>query len=144
MSDLKNFSKRIKRRASAVSKNTDNVVRKVILAVDQAVVFATPVDTGRARANWQPSIGAPITTTLPEPSGPNIGTGAAIAAGQQVALQYQGGAKSPTVYINNNLPYIQRLNEGSSKQAPAMFVQSAIAIAVSVIKGARVTTESSR
>ena len=34
------------------------------------------------------------------------------------------------VNITNNVPYIRRLNEGSSSQAPAAFVQSAIARAL--------------
>ena len=34
-----------------------------------------------------------------------------------------------TVYISNNLPYIQRLNDGYSQQAPENFVESAVQVA---------------
>lgn len=138
MSDLKTFSRRIRTRASKVSKNTDGLVKKVILAVDQAVVLATPVDTGRARANWRPSIGAPLTQTLPEPQSSGAGLRSALAAGEAIARQYRGGNNSPTVHITNSLPYIQYLNDGSSKQAPRNFVNTAILLAVSAIKQARI------
>lgn len=138
MADLKTFARRIRTRAAKVSKNTDGLVRKVILAVDQAVVLATPVDTGRARANWRPSLGAMDTSTLPEPSNPGTGLNEALSAGEAVAARYQGGNKSPIVHITNSLPYIQYLNDGSSKQAPRNFVNTAILMAISAIKQARI------
>jgi len=138
MTDLKTFSRRIRIRANKISKNTDDLVKKVILAVDQAVVLATPVDTGRARANWRPSIGAPITDTLPEPPNKQAGLRSALDAGERVARQYKGGVNSPTVHITNSLPYIKSLNDGSSKQAPRNFVNTAILLAVSVIRRARI------
>lgn len=138
MTDLKTFSRRIRVRAGKISKNTDGLVKKVILAVDQAVVLATPVDTGRARANWRPSIGAPITDTLPAPPNKQAGLRSALDAGEQVARQYKGGVNSPTVHITNSLPYIKYLNDGSSKQAPRNFVNTAILLAVSAIRRARI------
>ena len=138
MSDLKTFSRRIRTRAAKVSKNTDGLVRKVILAVDQAVVLATPVDTGRARANWRPSIGAMDTSTLPEPNNPGSGLRQALADGEAVAAKYKGGNHSPTVHITNSLPYIQYLNDGSSKQAPRNFVNTAILLAISAVRQARI------
>jgi len=138
MSDLKTFSRRIRTRAAKVSKNTDGLVKKVILAVDQAVVLATPVDTGRARANWRPSIGTMITETTPEPSSPGAGLRSALAAGEDVANRYRGGNRSPTVHITNSLVYIKYLNDGSSKQAPRNFVNTAILLAVSAIRQARI------
>lgn len=121
-----------------MSKNTDGLVKKVILAVDQAVVLATPVDTGRARANWRPSIGEAVNETLPEPSSPGVGSREALQAGERVADQYKGGDRSPTVHITNNLPYIQYLNDGSSRQAPRNFVNTAILLALSAIRQARI------
>ena len=137
--DLNNFARRIRARGNKVNKNTDTLMKKTILGVDQALVLATPVDTGRARANWRPSIGVMITETLPEPAGPNIGTGAAIKAGQDVAEAYNGDG-SPVVHITNNLPYIQYLNQGSSQQAPANFVGQAILIVANIIGRGRIIT----
>lgn len=138
MNDLVRFSRRIRTKASKVSKNTDGLVKKVILAVDQAVVLATPVDTGRARANWRPSLGDPITTTLPEPPNPGSGMREALDAGQSIANEYKGGETSPVVHITNSLHYIKYLNDGSSKQAPKNFVNTAILLAIAAIRTARI------
>ncbi len=40
-----------------------------------------------------------------------------------LAGKYRGGR----LFLSNNVPYISRLNDGSSGQAPAGFVQAAIA-----------------
>jgi hypothetical protein len=76
----------------------------------------TPVDTGNARANWIPSIGQPH-------DGEVSGNGAHDAGVAQLA-RYQLSAGP--VHITNAAPYIDALNHGSSKQAPALFVESAI------------------
>jgi hypothetical protein len=140
MSDLKTFSRRIRLRGEAVAKNTDRLVRKVILAVDQAVVISTPVDTGRARLNWRPQIGSAATEALPVPSTPSAGLNTALAEGVAVVARYKGGRVSPVVHITNNLPYIQRLDEGHSKQAPIGFVHTAVLTATGAIKNVKVTT----
>lgn len=140
MADLKTFARKIKIRASKVEKNTDGLVRKVILTVDQAVVISTPVDTGRARANWRPSLNSPVLGTLPEPSSAGAGMQAALQAAQQVAAIYKGGVRSPVVHITNSLPYIQYLNRGSSQQAPANFVGTAILVAVSAVRNAHIVS----
>lgn len=136
--DLNNFARRIKVRAGKVNKNTDTLMKKVILGVDQALVLATPVDTGRARANWRASIGADILETLPQPASPSAGAASAIKAGQDVALAYNGDG-SPIVHISNNLNYMKYLNEGSSQQAPANFVNQALLLVAQIIGRGRIT-----
>ena len=42
--------------------------------------------------------------------------------------------KDGTAWVANNVPYITKLNGGSSKQAPSGFVQIAIARAVQAIR----------
>ncbi len=75
---------------------------------------------GRARGNWQSTRGASATGEVDriDPSG-----AATAAAGQQVAAQIQAGEAS---YITNNVPYIERLNDGWSTQAPKGFVRAII------------------
>lgn len=140
MEDLQKFSRRIRYRATRVSKNTDDLVKKVVLAVDQAVVLATPVDTGRARANWIPSIGSPSNDVLPEPPSKGAALRSSLEAAERVAQQYTRGNSTagPTVHITNNLPYIGALNDGSSKQSPKNFVATAILLAITVIRSARI------
>lgn len=78
----------------------------------------TPVDTGHARANWIPSIGESDPTIVDGAGDGGYATGVAKLA----SYQLQAGP----VFVSNAAPYIDALNNGSSKQAPAMFVEAAI------------------
>lgn len=124
------FDKRMKSLAKKLVRNIDAGWRATALVVDQAVVLATPVDTGRARSNWRVSAGAPD-GNVREPYVPGEGgstaaqnTRAALAQGREAIAG--AGANVRAIYISNNLPYIQPLNDGSSAQAPAGFVELAV------------------
>jgi len=106
------------------------VKRAVVLHVHAGVTKRTPVDTGRARGSWNVAINHVDSSTLPP---------VAAASGVSKALGGRGfkryGAPRPAVgrieagdevFVSNHLPYIAKLNDGSSKQAPAGFVQVAI------------------
>jgi len=145
---LESFSRRIKIRANNLPGETNRVVKQCALAVDQTVVLATPVDTGRARSNWLVSLGNPVEQVIdpyqPLPKGTNpdkVGeTGnarGAIEQGKQVITSRQ---PEQTVFITNNVDYIGYLNEGSSAQAPAMFVEAAVQAGVAAVRGARIDT----
>jgi hypothetical protein len=108
-------------------------VKRITLDARSELVKDTPRETSWARNNWVPHIGTP----LEEPAGTreqaeagNIGP--AIAASEagaaDVATNYT--LDRGKVYISNNVPYIERLNQGSSQQAPKDFVQTAILRAV--------------
>ena len=124
------FAKNMTAYAQIVGKNASLLVRPPALAIDQAVVLATPVDTGRARANWLVSVDRLLDNTIePYAPGKDGNTGgqnaqAAIDQGQEAVAMYQETSKS--IHITNNLEYIGALNNGSSAQAPANFVQQAI------------------
>ena len=108
---------------------TEKLIKRLALNVTANLVEETPVDTGWARANWVPTIGSP--------RGRTAGTRAAAedgkidlgpqASGQLAVLGYKLG---PSIFISNNVPYIKRLNAGSSRQAPAAFIQSSILRAI--------------
>jgi hypothetical protein len=111
----------------------ENVAEKVIKALTLEVTAelqeSTPIDTGWARANWVPKIGEPSTESRPKIEA-NLPSA---QVEQQKGLgEVLSGFKLSRglVSIANNVPYIKRLNEGSSKQAPAAFVQQAISRAV--------------
>ena len=111
---------------------TERVVTKITLDVTANLVEDTPVLTGWARASWVPSIGQPALKDLSQP-GPDDGQAVAIAVAEQQAatvgvLGYR--LVMGRVFVTNNVPYILSLNDGSSKKAPAGFVQQAIGKAV--------------
>lgn len=101
-----------------------NLMRSVMLTGLTSLVLMTPVDTGRARGNWIVSLGAAsyrYQDTSLDPSGSSsIAEGLANAA----ALKSDPFA---LVYIQNNLPYIEALEDGSSTQAPNGMVTVTIA-----------------
>lgn len=119
------------RLATTVKKNADRTVRKAAMAIDQAVVMGTPVDTGRARANWIASINIPSDATTDSTDA----NGAIVQAAGEIG-RYDG-EKHESINISNNLPYIRKLNEGSSAQAPAQFVEEATKRAVKSVQGAK-------
>jgi hypothetical protein len=132
------FAKNMKAYEHIIGKNATLLVRTAALAIDQAVVLATPVDTGRARANWLVSVDGPAQKEIPAYApGKGGSTGAAnaqaaIQQGQQTVARYTESNKA--IHITNNLPYIQRLNEGWSAQAPAKFIEQAIDAGLKAIR----------
>ena len=87
--------------------------RAVALEALRGVVQMTPVDTGRARANWQVTQDAPATGEVDATDKSGAGT-INIGAGEIAKAQ-----PYTITYIANNLPYIEELEGGSSTQAPA-------------------------
>lgn len=144
MATPKEFARRMRKLGENVEKNANAAVRKAALAIDTTVVLSTPVDTGRARSNWQVSLNAPAQGTLPAYKPGSAGdTGAANtqAAIQQGATAIAAQRPGDEVHITNNLPYIGRLNDGWSAQAPAGFVEKAILVGVDAIKDFAVLRE---
>lgn len=136
--DLKSFGRKMRVTGRVVADNADKLVRAVAVAVDGTVVLGTPVDTGRARTNWQAELDKPATGTVQ-----TAGAGAAQASidkAGKVIEQYNGDTHKE-IHITNNLPYIGRLNDGWSAQAPAGFVEEAVHIGAAQIKGAKLTIE---
>ena len=105
-----------------VVETLEKTVKAVAIIVDSELVARTPVDTGRARSNWLPSLNVSETSTVEPGQKPNVG----IVLGSYKI--------NDTILITNNLPYIKRLNDGSSKQAPANFVEAAVEFGANTIK----------
>lgn len=87
----------------------------------RGLVLKTPVDTGRARGNWQASSGAPATgeITRTDKAG-----GSVISAEQASILTAEPYS---VIYLTNNVPYILKLEDGSSQQAPQGMVAVTLA-----------------
>lgn len=92
----------------------DTVVRKITLDAWAGVVQTSPVDTGRFKANWNASHGAPDATYT---FSTNQARGAMEA---RKALTLPVGGVN---YLTNGLPYARRLEYGWSKQAASGVVR---------------------
>lgn len=132
--NLNEFSQRIRVVAKDVNENVNRLVRRVALVVDRQIVLATPVDTGRARANWLVALGAPPSGEVPAPGGGEAASVALAAANAVVGRREPG----QDIWIGNNVPYIGRLNDGYSKQAPANFVETAMLAGAKMVANARI------
>ena len=107
-----------------VQADANTEMRKIALKVLGNLAATTPVDTGRAKGNWQTALNSKPVGTLEQ----HDKAGAVMyALGKRVV---DGAALGDSIWISNNLPYIQRLNDGWSQQAPANFVQLAITKAI--------------
>jgi hypothetical protein len=130
--DLMGLAGRMAVLSDGVVREATRVKRKVALTIDQTVVLETPVDKGRARANWIASSGAPE-------GGERIQVGDGISAGDaaNLAIDQARAAISRAVgdiFISNNVPYIVPLNNGHSAQAPAGMVERAVQAGLAVAR----------
>ena len=118
------------------------IVKKLVLDIVANLQAAaseggTPVLTGWARANWIPVIGTASGKSAPQPGDHAQTTQAAInlmsqgeAAIAVIATTYR--LSMGKVTIANNVPYILKLDAGSSKKAPAGFINRGIVKALVV------------
>jgi hypothetical protein len=113
------------------SQQMEKLLRSAVLETELLLKMASPVDTGRFRASWatgentagsydggeqQPATGQYRDATKP-PKDPSLE--------RRITIGYQAGQERiGNVYsVHNNLPYAESLANGSSKQAPAGWVQ---------------------
>jgi hypothetical protein len=114
--------------------STDALVKDVAVAALETVVRATPVDTGRARRNWQTAVRVSRSISVPIEEFDKSGE-ATIAEGTAIIR----GSERPdghSIIISNSLKYIQALNSGHSKQAAAGFVERAVQSARNTVSNA--------
>lgn len=107
---------------------TERAVSAIGLEVVANLREDTPRDTGWARANWIGSKGRDAQgLDQPEgkPTSANVAAArAASAEGEAAIVSYN--LSDGLLYISNNVPYVPRLNSGSSSQAGEGFIERAI------------------
>jgi hypothetical protein len=98
-----------------VNQQMEKLLRVAVLETDSRLKQASPVDTGRFRVSWQ--VGENAAPGGEKPAGTYSG----IPQIDRIGYQQE---KLGNVYsVHNNLPYAEPLANGSSKQAPAGWVQ---------------------
>lgn len=76
-------------------------------ALYSSIVKKTPVDTGRARANWNISVGSPDLSTTEE-----------TRKSPKPMKDMAGNLDDESIFISNNLPYITTLEYGGYPNPP--------------------------
>jgi hypothetical protein len=97
------------------SQQMEKLLRVAVLETDSRLKQASPVDTGRFRVSWQ--VGENAAPGGQQPPGTYTGTP------QIDRIGYQQEKLGNVYSVHNNLPYAEPLANGSSKQAPAGWVQ---------------------
>jgi hypothetical protein len=124
-SNSRQFSIEIDKMMDGAYDNLKTVVRVIALEALKRVVMRTPVLSGRARGNWGVSIGNSPSFQV-DTSVDKSGT-VTISKGESVIATYEQVDGFPVISLLNNLPYINRLENGYSKQSPAGMVAITVA-----------------
>lgn len=101
--DIEGFAKR-------AGLSVDQAMRGTVLELFGKIIEDTPAETGRARGNWQTTIGTPASGTVER-----MGESGALAEMNAVTAQFSG---DKTIYLTNNLPYIWKLEYGGYGTGP--------------------------
>jgi len=130
---LSNWSIPLDKLAGKVRADLETVARKVTFDLYSSVVYMSPVDTGRFRANWNVSVNSVDTATSQSTDKNRANTEVAKVLELPVGGVY---------FLSNSLPYAQVLEyglypnppkhptgktvNGYSRQAPAGFVRVSV------------------
>ena len=124
------FEQQIKKIIVDREKETTNIFRAISFQLFDRIIRRTPVDTGRARANWNADIDSADLSTTDEQDKSGGSTSAKM---QDKTLKAQLGN---TLYLTNNLDYIGELEYGHSlDQAPDGMVRVTAAEFRQVLEG---------
>jgi len=97
--------------AKDILQQSDTAAKAFAFTLFSEIISWTPVDTGRARANWNISNDSPDYSTTDN------------TASRGFDFSVSGGKD---IYIANGLPYIVALDSGHSSQAPNGIISPAL------------------
>lgn len=128
MGDFEDFAKDMFDLSGSLPNSVNSTKKTIALALASELISRTPVDTSQALSNWQVSVGSVNDNFLPPYHAGKSGSTyqqsslAANQAAMDALSSYQGG----DINIFNNAPYIVRLDQGYSSQAPAGFLNASL------------------
>lgn len=140
MTGLRKLASNLRQRVGELDKEANQLAIRTAETIVGDLVQVTPVDTSQALSNWQVGIGSPVDSSIsPYFPGEHGSTQSASSAAALDAARALLRTKKPgqTIYISNVLRYIGRLNEGSSSQAPAGFVERAVLLGRKFVQNAK-------
>lgn len=118
--DIENLSKR-------TMAKIQKIMKTAAMELFKSVIMMTPVDTGRAKGNWQCTMTRPANGIIDSEQSEEV------TIAKMVETTLKSSIKNG-IFLTNNLPYIQKLEyggygdgpktqKGYSKQAPAGMVR---------------------
>jgi len=127
--------------ARALEEHLDVVLTKIALDITVRLQEVTPLRSGRAAASWNIAQGAPDLSVPPQILGERywLATEAELEGARAYYQQYEARALAfeaepgrGSVFVSNDLDYIEQLNAGSSRQAPPAFFEATVAAVESI------------
>lgn len=120
--NLNDFNRELKEFGQDLVPEEHLTLQKTI-AIDllRRIIFRTPVDTGRARGNWQVNRGRALEQSIPQLDKQGVSTLAQGANTITLATLPYG-----VITIFNNVNYINILEGGGSQQAPTGMVSVSV------------------
>lgn len=121
----------MEQRAKTATELGNTRAKAVAEVIVRELLLHTPVDTSKAVSNWQVGLGTPVGREIPayvpgkKGSTRQASVSEALAYAQFRIAQKRAGEP---LYISNLVDYIGDLNAGSSRQAPAGFVERALLV----------------
>lgn len=132
MGTLATLAKEIRAKANSVGKDASDVAREVARAIVHDVIDHTPVDEGDTVSSWEVGIGFAPTArrraSIPGRRGSTAGANRQAAKAAADAILDAPKAPGVPIFISNASDAIGPLNNGTSQQEPAGFVERGIVV----------------
>lgn len=155
MADLNDLANAVDKFSERLPVATNNLKKSVSRLILTSLTQTTPADTGAAISNWQvdnqpieteraPFVASPkgrvikgVWTHAVDPQ--ETAHANAPAAYEAGTIKIEAVAPGEPLFIGNPLPYIRKLDQGSSNQAPTGMVDQAIILAKQFLARARLS-----
>ena len=135
--NFSSLARSLNKLSNNVVKNSEVAIKKAALAAYSTLIVVTPIDTGRARAGWIISFGAPRKSDAkPRRKGGKIPIGSFQNRALNTISKWTLG--SGDLYISNSVEYIEYLEDGHSSQRPEGMTAHAVEAATRVLKRAKI------
>ena len=134
---LRRLASNLESLTDQLGEGANELKQKVATAILRDLLENVPVDTTAALSNFQVSLQTPrlseIGARIPGKQGST--REASLAATETEALRVIAGSSAgEVIYITNTVDYLKYLNDGSSTQAPAGFIERSVLIGRRLVK----------
>lgn len=120
MVDTRKFDKEWESASKIILEGSEQVIRASAIELSTEIIKRTPVDTGRLRGNWQPTVNGPAQSALIKKDK----TGQSTI--NKVKTKTNEWDLNETFYLTNNLVYAQYIENGTDKIKPKGMVKTTL------------------
>ncbi len=130
--NLRQFLNELRDDSGAAHQQSRKFMRRVVGTLFTKLVSPTPVKTGHARGNWIVGVRNPSEDEIPSSQSTELSESQVINNGlSRIDRALKPGVRQspktrlPTIFISNNVSYLDLLDQGSSTQAPDGWIENA-------------------